>query len=87
MAVTKNPLAADAPAPYTVTRAFFWAGDVVAPGTVLQITKADVAALLAANKVVPGEPAEKPNAKKAKAEAEAKAKAEAESNDQTKQTD
>jgi len=56
MAVTKNPTAADTPAPYTVTRAFFWAGEVAAVGTVLQITKADVAALLAANKVVPGEP-------------------------------
>lgn len=71
MAVTKNPTAADTPAPYTVTRAFFWAGDVAAVGTVLQITKADVAALLAANKVVPGDLA----AEQAQAEAKpAKAK-------------
>ena len=66
MAVTKNPTAADTPAPYTVTRAFFWAGDVAAVGTVLQITKADVAALLAANKVVPGEPAATEPAKPSK---------------------
>ena len=78
MAVTKNPTAADTPAPYTVTRAFFWAGSVVAVGAGVQLTKAEAAALLAANKVTPGEPAEKPTPKKAKAEAEAKAKAEAE---------
>ena len=56
MAVTKNPTAADTPAPYTVTRAFFWAGAVAAVGTVLQITKADAADLLLAKKIVPGEP-------------------------------
>jgi len=70
MAVTKNPTAADTPAPYTVTRAFFWAGDVVAVGAAVQLTKAEAAALLAANKVTPGEPAAeptKPAAKKPKA--------------------
>lgn len=56
MAITKNPLAADTPAPYTVLRAFFWAGDVVAVDSVVQLTKADAAPLLAANKVAPGEP-------------------------------
>lgn len=69
MAVTKTPTAADTPAPYTVTRAFFWAGSVVAVGAGVQLTKAEAAALLAANKVTPGEPAEptKPAAKKPKA--------------------
>ena len=71
MAVTKNPTAADTPAPYTVTRAFFWAGSVVAVGAGVQLTKAEAAALLAANKVTPGEPTAaeptKPAAKKPKA--------------------
>lgn len=62
MAVTKNPNAADAAAPYTVTRAFYWAGEVQATGTVLQLTKAGAADLLAAHKVVPGAPADKPAA-------------------------
>lgn len=78
MAITKNPLAADAPAPYTVTRAFFWAGGVVAVDSVVQLTKADAAALLAANKVTPGEPVEKPAAKKQKAKTKAEADADAE---------
>ena len=56
MAVTKNPAAKDAPAPYTVTRAFYWAGEVQAAGTVLQLTKAEAADLRSANKVVPGAP-------------------------------
>lgn len=55
MAITKNPVGAENPAPHTVTRAFYWAGTVAAVGTVLQLSKADAAALLAANKVTPGE--------------------------------
>lgn len=55
MAITKNPTAADTPAPYTVTRAFYWAGDVAAVGAVLQLTKADAAPLLSANKVLAGD--------------------------------
>jgi hypothetical protein len=57
MAVTKNPETKDAPAPYTVTRAFYWAGVVQAADTVLQLTKVEAVALLTANKVVPGAPA------------------------------
>lgn len=72
MAITKNPMAADTPSAYTVTRAFYWGGVVVAADTVLQLTKADAAALLAANKVVPGA-VEKPAPKKAKAKADADA--------------
>jgi len=74
MAVTKNPLAADAATPYTVTRAFFWAGEVVQAGAVLQLTKTEAADLLMAKKVTPGEPEKatatpepKPEAKPAKA--------------------
>lgn len=65
MAITKNPLAPDAAALYTVLRAFYWADEVAAPGTVLQITKADAAPLLAANKLAPG--GEAPKADKPKA--------------------
>jgi hypothetical protein len=67
MAITKNPLAPDATAPYTVLRAFYWAGEVAGPGTVLQVTKADAAPLLAANKLAPGgdvPKADKPKAPK-----------------------
>lgn len=70
MAVTKNPLAADAATPYTVTRAFFWAGEVVQAGAVLQLTKTEAADLLMAKKVTPCEPDKaepKPEAKPAKA--------------------
>ena len=56
MAITKNPTAADTPAPYTVLRAFFWPPAVQAVGAVLQLTKTEAAPLLAANKVAPGEP-------------------------------
>ena len=66
MAITKNPTAADAQAPYTVTRAFYWSGDVVTVGAVVQLTKVEAAPLLAAIKVQPGAPeADKPKAKKA----------------------
>jgi hypothetical protein len=54
MAVTVNPHAKDAPAPYTVTRAFYWAGTVQPQGAAIQLTKADAAPLLAANKLEPG---------------------------------
>jgi hypothetical protein len=67
MAITQNPLAADTAKPYTVTRAFYWAGEVVVFGTLLQLTKAQAALLLSANKVIPGEPAEPAKAPKAKA--------------------
>ncbi len=76
MAVTKTPNAADTPAPYTVTRAFLWDGEVKPAGTVLQINKADVAQLLAANKVVPGDLAAELAAEKAEAEKLAAEKAE-----------
>ena len=56
MAVTQNPTAKDAPAPYAVTRAFYWAGEVQPVDTVLQLTKADAAPLMAANKLVPAVP-------------------------------
>ena len=72
MAITKNPTAADAQAPYTVTRAFFWGGDVVPVGAAVQLTKAEAAPLLAALKVARGAPdapdapeADKPKAPKA----------------------
>lgn len=57
MAITKNPTAADTPAPHTVLRAFFWPPEVRAVDSVVHLTKAEAAPLLAANKVVPGEPA------------------------------
>lgn len=76
MAITKKPLAADAHAPYTVTRAFFWDGEVKPAGTVLQITKADVADLLLAKKVEPGDLAAELAAEKAEAEKLAAEKAE-----------
>ena len=59
-----------AAAPYTVTRAFYWAGDAQAPGTVLQLTKIEAADLLNANKVTPGaaEPVADKSAKPAKAD-------------------
>lgn len=56
MAVTKNPLAADTPAPHTVTRAFYWGGEVQAVGSGIALTKAEAAPLIAANKVAVGEP-------------------------------
>ena len=56
MAITKNPTAADAEKAYTVARAFYWLGEVAGVGTVLQLTNADAAPLLAANKLTPGEP-------------------------------
>jgi hypothetical protein len=56
MAVTQNPAAKDAPAPYTALRPFYWGGEVQATGTVLQLTKAEAADLRNANKVVPGAP-------------------------------
>ena len=52
MAVTQNPTAKDAPAPYAVTRAFYWAGEVQPVDTVLQLSKADAAPLMAANKLM-----------------------------------
>ena len=77
MAITKNPIAADAQAPYTVTRAMFWGGEVVPVGAVVQLTKAEAAPLLAAIKVAPGAPdapdapeapeADKPKGKASKA--------------------
>ena len=74
MAITKNPIAADAQAPYTVTRAMFWGGEVVPVGAVVQLTKAEAAPLLAAIKVAPIAPdapdapeADKPKAKASKA--------------------
>ena len=73
MAITANPDRKDAPAPYTVTRAFYWAGVVQPTDTVLQLTKADAAPLLAANKIVPGQPAAALAAKPAKPSKEAPA--------------
>ena len=69
MAITKKPTALDALAPYTVTRAMYWAGEVAPIGTVLQLTRADAAPMLAAAKLTPGgEPAkaDKPKANKPK---------------------
>lgn len=76
MAITKNPTAADALAHYTVTRAFFWAGEVVPVGASLELTKADSASLLAAYKITPAvevPEADKPKAKAKAAKAEDKA--------------
>ena len=74
MAITKNPIAADAQAPYTVLRAMFWGGEVVPVGAVVQLTKAEAAPLLAAIKVAHGATdapyapeADKPKAKASKA--------------------
>lgn len=64
----KTQTTSDSPEPYTVNRAFYWGGAVVAAGDVVQLTKNDAISLLAANKVTPGAPtAEKPASKKAKA--------------------
>ena len=52
MAITKNPLAPDAQAPYKVQRALYWAGDVQAVGAVLNLTKTEAADMLAAGKVI-----------------------------------
>jgi hypothetical protein len=65
MAITKNPLAADTPEPYTVTRAFYWGGEVQAVGSGISLTKAEAAPLIAANKVVAGEPPKPSKAAKA----------------------
>lgn len=69
MATPNKQGSKDAAKPYTVARAFYWGGEVAAVGSVLQLTATDAAQLLAANKVVPGEPAPTKKAKTEPAQA------------------
>lgn len=56
MAIQKNPNDKDATSAFTVLRSFYWGGNVVDAGAVLQLTAEQSAPLKAANKVAPGEP-------------------------------
>jgi len=74
MATPNKQGSKDAAKPYTVARAFYWGGEVAAVGSALQLTAADAAQLLAANKVVPGEPVKDKAAAKAETKQDKPAK-------------